>query len=277
MAVLEAQDLNVRFGEHLAVRDVDLERRRRQDRRPDRPERRRQDHDLQRHLRRADVPRHGPPRRRRHLRGAAPPPRPPRDEPHLPAPRGVRVDDGVRQHPHRRRDRGAGAPPIDARRRGRRRRRSSSSSASRPSPTAAPTRCRPARPGWSSSAGRSPPSRRCCCSTSPPPGLDEVETARLAEVLARLADDGMAVLLVEHDMDLVMQLCSRICVLNFGEVIASGHARARSGPHPAVQERLPREPGVANGGASPPVRGERTPGSPRRRPPARRRGSAPPA
>jgi branched-chain amino acid transport system ATP-binding protein len=56
----------------------------------------------------------------------------------------------------------------------------------------------------------------------PASGLDDVETERLAEVLAELERDGMAVLLVEHDMDLVMQLCARIYVLNLGEVIASG-------------------------------------------------------
>jgi branched-chain amino acid transport system ATP-binding protein len=69
----------------------------------------------------------------------------------------------------------------------------------------------------------------------PASGLDDVETTRLAEVLSQVADDGMAVLLVEHDMDLVMQLCSRIFVLNFGAVIASGTPdEVRS--HPAVQE-----------------------------------------
>jgi branched-chain amino acid transport system ATP-binding protein len=56
----------------------------------------------------------------------------------------------------------------------------------------------------------------------PASGLDDVETERLAEVLTELERDGMAVLLVEHDMDLVMQLCARIYVLNLGEVIASG-------------------------------------------------------
>ena len=58
----------------------------------------------------------------------------------------------------------------------------------------------------------------------PASGLDDVETERLAEVLGVLRDDGMAVLMVEHDIDLVMQLCSRIYVLNLGELIASGSA-----------------------------------------------------
>jgi branched-chain amino acid transport system ATP-binding protein len=56
----------------------------------------------------------------------------------------------------------------------------------------------------------------------PASGLDEGETDTFAELLARLAVDGMAVLLVEHDVPLVMRLCSQIYVLNFGEVLASG-------------------------------------------------------
>ena len=69
----------------------------------------------------------------------------------------------------------------------------------------------------------------------PASGLDDVETERLAEVLTELERDGMAVLLVEHDMDLVMQLCARIYVLNLGEVIACGSPdEVRSDPQ--VQE-----------------------------------------
>ncbi len=56
----------------------------------------------------------------------------------------------------------------------------------------------------------------------PASGLDEFETARVAEVLLSLRDRGMAILLVEHDIDLVMRLCSRIFVLNLGVLIADG-------------------------------------------------------
>ena len=56
----------------------------------------------------------------------------------------------------------------------------------------------------------------------PASGLDEHETDRLAEVLMGLRDDGMAILLVEHDIDLVMQLSSIVHVLNLGDLIAVG-------------------------------------------------------
>ena len=56
----------------------------------------------------------------------------------------------------------------------------------------------------------------------PGSGLDETESTALGELLTRLAADGMAVLLVEHDMELVMRICDHIYVLDFGDVIASG-------------------------------------------------------
>jgi branched-chain amino acid transport system ATP-binding protein len=65
----------------------------------------------------------------------------------------------------------------------------------------------------------------------PASGLDEHESERLAEVLRDLATQGMAILLVEHDIDLVMRLCNAIFVLNFGEVIAYGTpAQVRDDP-----------------------------------------------
>jgi branched-chain amino acid transport system ATP-binding protein len=56
----------------------------------------------------------------------------------------------------------------------------------------------------------------------PASGLDELETARLAEVIASLRDRGTAVLLVEHDIDFVMTLSSTVYVLDLGMLIAAG-------------------------------------------------------
>jgi branched-chain amino acid transport system ATP-binding protein len=68
----------------------------------------------------------------------------------------------------------------------------------------------------------------------PGSGLDEDESEALGDLLVSLAAGGMAVLLVEHDMELVMRICDRIHVLDFGTVIASGTSdQIRSDP--AVQ------------------------------------------
>lgn len=56
----------------------------------------------------------------------------------------------------------------------------------------------------------------------PASGLDETESASFADLLLDLAAEGMAILLVEHDVHLVMRVCTNIYVLDFGAVIASG-------------------------------------------------------
>lgn len=53
-------------------------------------------------------------------------------------------------------------------------------------------------------------------------GLDEHETEALGRLLTSLAEEGRAVVLVEHDTDLVLRICDTVHVLDFGEVIASG-------------------------------------------------------
>jgi branched-chain amino acid transport system ATP-binding protein len=53
-------------------------------------------------------------------------------------------------------------------------------------------------------------------------GLDHAESEELGSLLLRLADTGLAILLVEHDVDLVMRVCARIHVLDFGRIIAVG-------------------------------------------------------
>jgi branched-chain amino acid transport system ATP-binding protein len=53
-------------------------------------------------------------------------------------------------------------------------------------------------------------------------GLADSETERLGSLLRELSSDGLGVLLVEHDMDLVMHVCDRIHVLDLGNIISVG-------------------------------------------------------
>ncbi len=57
----------------------------------------------------------------------------------------------------------------------------------------------------------------------PASGQTEDETEAFGQLLIKLArEDGLAILLVEHDMALVMDICDRLFVLDFGVIIASG-------------------------------------------------------
>ena len=56
----------------------------------------------------------------------------------------------------------------------------------------------------------------------PAAGLNHSETDQVAGFVRARADEGCAVLLVEHDMDMVMKVSDRIAVLNFGRLIAEG-------------------------------------------------------
>jgi ABC-type branched-subunit amino acid transport system ATPase component len=59
----------------------------------------------------------------------------------------------------------------------------------------------------------------------PAAGLNPTETQQLCEFLRAIAERGVAMLLVEHDMNLVMELSDHITVLNFGRRIADGAPR----------------------------------------------------
>jgi branched-chain amino acid transport system ATP-binding protein len=56
----------------------------------------------------------------------------------------------------------------------------------------------------------------------PASGLNDTESQRMALVIRDIRKMGITVLLVEHHMDFVMNLCDRILVLNYGEKIAEG-------------------------------------------------------
>ena len=69
----------------------------------------------------------------------------------------------------------------------------------------------------------------------PASGLDGAETDRLANLLLELIGDGIAVLLVEHDVELVMRVCSEVIVLDRGSVLAIGTPESVR-QQPAVRE-----------------------------------------
>lgn len=58
----------------------------------------------------------------------------------------------------------------------------------------------------------------------PAAGMNPTETDALVALLRRIRDRGTTLLLIEHDMNLVMTVCDRITVLNFGQHIAEGTA-----------------------------------------------------
>ena len=59
----------------------------------------------------------------------------------------------------------------------------------------------------------------------PAAGMNPSETSELMDNIVRIRDMfGIAILLIEHDMNLVMGICEGICVLNYGKVIAKGTA-----------------------------------------------------
>mgnify|MGYP004535076855 CR=1 FL=1 len=70
----------------------------------------------------------------------------------------------------------------------------------------------------------------------PAAGMNPSETAELMENIRKIRDTfSIAIMLIEHDMNLVMGICEGICVLNFGQVIAKGTAEEIQA-NPAVIE-----------------------------------------
>ena len=60
----------------------------------------------------------------------------------------------------------------------------------------------------------------------PTAGMNPIETQLLGEQILLLKKDGLSVLVIEHDMSLIHQVCDEIYVLNFGQIIAHGTPEA---------------------------------------------------
>jgi len=63
---------------------------------------------------------------------------------------------------------------------------------------------------------------RLICMDEPAAGLDTTESRQLGERLRHIIDSGTTILLVDHDMGLVLNVCDRIHVIEFGVKIAEG-------------------------------------------------------
>lgn len=60
----------------------------------------------------------------------------------------------------------------------------------------------------------------------PAAGLNDTETIQLSKIIRRIVDEfKCSILLVEHDMRLVMDVCERICCISFGKFLALGTAK----------------------------------------------------
>ncbi|MDN6605888.1 ATP-binding cassette domain-containing protein, partial [Brevibacterium sp.] len=60
----------------------------------------------------------------------------------------------------------------------------------------------------------------------PAAGMNHVEATELSTLIRELAADGIAVVLIEHNVRMMMKACDEILVLNFGKMIASGKPEA---------------------------------------------------
>ncbi|WP_448615873.1 branched-chain amino acid ABC transporter ATP-binding protein/permease [Modestobacter sp. URMC 112] len=69
----------------------------------------------------------------------------------------------------------------------------------------------------------------------PAAGMNHVEAARLSTLITSLAADGLTILFIEHNVGMVLETCTRVVVMDFGQVIASG-APQEIAADPAVIE-----------------------------------------
>jgi branched-chain amino acid transport system permease protein len=75
----------------------------------------------------------------------------------------------------------------------------------------------------------------------PAAGMNHVEAAELARLIRSLAEDGITVLFIEHNVKMVLEACTRLVVLNFGEVIAAGEPAAVAADPQVVEAYLGTE------------------------------------
>ena len=71
--------------------------------------------------------------------------------------------------------------------------------------------------------------------------MNEVETSALGVFIVGLKAQGLSILVVEHHMDLIMDVCDDILVLNFGRKIAEGPPQAVARDEAVLEAYLGRD------------------------------------
>ena len=230
----------------------------RRDLQRDRPQRRRQDHAVQHDQRRAAAQRGADPVRRPGHRAAdVVGLRPPRHRPHVPEPGAVQARHRGREHPDRPPHPSA-APPCSspwsssaapgARRSTPASGSSRSSNSSRSSTSATPCRHAVLRPAEARRTGaRARLRAEAAAARRDGVRHEPEETEDIARFVLDIRDElGITVLMIEHEMQIVMDLSDRVHVLNFGRKIAEG-TPAEVRRDPAVRKPIRRPPAGAGG------------------------------